>query len=89
MPDTWPKRKRLLVQGRPFDRFIPYRPFLNVEESNYRLRTKGLPNDEKEGAQYRDSNPTIMSKILNGGRLPSEGRILPIISSSKGGETRE
>jgi hypothetical protein len=61
-----------------FDRFIPFRPDLDVEKSNARLMSRSPDRTEKELGQIKSPvgrhYTRLFSESMNGG----DGKILPI-----------
>ena len=67
---------------RAFDRFIPYRPSLDIDASYARLKSSSSDSMENEPAQYKSSNAKAYWKLLGDAVQNKNGKILPLSSSS-------
>ncbi|KAL4236585.1 ubiquitin-protein transferase activating protein [Mactra antiquata] len=63
---------------KPFDRFIPFRPNLNVESSHARLMSGSTYHSKQEVNQHRSPGKKARSRLLSEATNLCEGSILPL-----------
>ncbi|VDI05370.1 Hypothetical predicted protein [Mytilus galloprovincialis] len=67
-----------------FDRFIPYRPNLDINTSHTKLLSP-VKHSQKEPGQYKDKQKVYYNKLLSGAFDSEEPRILPTIQRNDSG----
>ncbi|XP_063431005.1 uncharacterized protein LOC134713350 [Mytilus trossulus] len=67
-----------------FDRFIPYRPNLDINTSHTKLLSP-VKHSQKEPGQYKDKQKVFYNKLLSGAFDSEEPRILPTIQRNDSG----
>ena len=75
-------RRQPFSRRTAFDRFIPFRPNLDVDASNARLNTASPEAMEKKPAQYRDAREENYRKLLSKVFYSPDGKVLPITKAS-------